>query len=159
MVSRWLPLCLSVCHIVISGWLPLCPSVCHIVISGWLPLCLSVCQCVRLSYICPSVFLFLDDNLSKYQWNFTKLGLCIDILDFWLLMGKFRQFLSVICLPHIRIFISTWLLYKVKINGFSLNLVCALRLCRSGLGLLMRKFYQFLTVVCPQYICYLVSGQ
>ena len=26
--------------------------------------------------------LFPDDNLSKHQWNFTKLGMCIDILEF-----------------------------------------------------------------------------
>ena len=30
-----------------------------------------------------SIFLFLDDNLSKNQWNFTKLGLCIDIMEIW----------------------------------------------------------------------------
>ena len=33
----------------------------------------------------------------------------------------------------------------VNINGFSPNLVCALILWRSGLGLLMGKFRQFLT--------------
>ena len=32
----------------------------------------------------PSIFfLFLDDNLSKHQWIFTKLGMCIDIVDIW----------------------------------------------------------------------------
>ena len=38
---------------------------------------------VRLSYIYLSVFLFLVDNLSKYQWIFTKLGMCIDIVEIW----------------------------------------------------------------------------
>ena len=33
----------------------------------------------------------------------------------------------------------------VNFNGFSLNLVCALILWRSGLGLLMGKFRQFFT--------------
>ena len=28
-----------------------------------------------------SIFSFLDDNFSKYQWIFTKLGMGIDILD------------------------------------------------------------------------------
>ena len=37
----------------------------------------------------------------------------------------------------------TW----VNINGFSPNLVCGLILWRSGLGLLMGKFRQFLTVL------------
>ena len=27
------------------------------------------------------VFSFLDYNLSKYQWIFTKLGMCIDIVE------------------------------------------------------------------------------
>ena len=26
-----------------------------------------------------SVFLFPDENLSKYQWSFIKLGMCIDM--------------------------------------------------------------------------------
>ena len=28
-----------------------------------------------------SVFSFLDDHLNKYQQIFTKLGMCIDIVD------------------------------------------------------------------------------
>ena len=28
-----------------------------------------------------SLFSFLDDNFSKYQWIFTKLGMCIDIVE------------------------------------------------------------------------------
>ena len=52
-------------------------------------------------YICLSVFSFLDNNLSKYQWIFTILGMCIDIGEIWfrIAMGKFCQFLTVIC-PH-----------------------------------------------------------
>ena len=47
--------------------------------------------------VCPSVrFSFPDDNLSKHQWIFTKLGVRIDIVDIGLglLMGKFRQTLT-----------------------------------------------------------------
>ena len=29
------------------------------------------------------IFLFPDDNLSKPQWIFTKLGMCIDIVEIW----------------------------------------------------------------------------
>ena len=36
----------------------------------------------------------------------------------------------------------------VNIYGLSLNLVCALILWRSGLGLLMGRFRQFLIVTC-----------
>ena len=28
-----------------------------------------------------SIFSFQDDNFIKYQWIFTKLGVCIDIVD------------------------------------------------------------------------------
>ena len=50
------------------------------------------CLCVH-----PSVsFSFTDDNLSKHQWIFTKLGMCIDIVEVWfgLLMDKFRKFFT-----------------------------------------------------------------
>ena len=29
------------------------------------------------------IFSFPDDNSSKRQWIFTKLGMCIDIVDIW----------------------------------------------------------------------------
>ena len=31
----------------------------------------------------PSVFCFAYDNLSKHQWIFNKLGMCIDIVEIW----------------------------------------------------------------------------
>ena len=42
------------------------------------------------------MILFLDDILSKRQWIFTKLGVCIDIVEIWLglLMSKFYQCLT-----------------------------------------------------------------
>ena len=30
------------------------------------------------------IFSFPDDNLSKRQWIFTKLGMCIDIVEIWI---------------------------------------------------------------------------
>ena len=30
-----------------------------------------------------SDFSFPDDNLSKYQWTFTKLGVCIGVVEPW----------------------------------------------------------------------------
>ena len=61
--------------------------------------CPSVSQSVSRTYVRPSVrFSFPDDNLSKQQWIFTKLGMCIDIMEIWfgiaMLMGKFRQFFT-----------------------------------------------------------------
>ena len=29
------------------------------------------------------IFSFSDDNLSKFQWIFTKLDVCIDIVEIW----------------------------------------------------------------------------
>ena len=56
-----------------------------------------------------SLFLFQDDNYSKYQWISTKLSVCIDIVDIWLgfddgLISSI--FDRVICPRHIHIFIS-----------------------------------------------------
>ena len=44
----------------------------------------------------PSIFSFPDVNLSKHQWIFTKLGMCIDIVEIWfgIANGQFRQFLT-----------------------------------------------------------------
>ena len=47
---------------------------------GWPCVCPSICQ----SYVCPSICVsFPDDKLSKHQWIFTKLGMCIDIVEIW----------------------------------------------------------------------------
>ena len=37
-----------------------------------------------------SIFSFLKVNLSEYQWIFTKLGMCIDILEIWFVL-YFRE--------------------------------------------------------------------
>ena len=67
---------------------------------------LCICTFTHLSSVCMS---FLNDNLSKHQWIFTKLDMCIDITEIWfgIING---QILSIfdrgICPPHIHIFIS-----------------------------------------------------
>ena len=38
---------------------------------------------ICLRHICISIFSFLDDNWSKSKWIFTKLGICIDIVEIW----------------------------------------------------------------------------
>ena len=38
---------------------------------------------ICLSYVRPSVLSFPDNDLSKCQWIFTKLGMCIDIVEIW----------------------------------------------------------------------------
>ena len=56
---------------------------------------------VRRSYVRP---FFVSDNLSKNQWIFTKLGMCIDIVD--VLFGISSNFYGVICPRHAHIFVS-----------------------------------------------------
>ena len=107
--------------------------------------------CVRPSvypsYICPSVrFSFPDDNLSKHQWIFTKLGMCIDIVKIWFgisngqISSNFYGDLPETC-PYFRFRTITW----VNNKGFSPNLLYASTLRRSGLGSLMGKFRQIFT--------------
>ena len=46
----------------------------------WTSVCLSVHLSVVRTYV---LLLFLDENLSKHQWIFTKLAMCIDIVEIW----------------------------------------------------------------------------
>ena len=110
----------------VSSWTSVCPSVSH--------------MSVHIS--------FLDDYLSKHQRIFTKLGMCIDIVEIWYgiasgqILSNFDSYLpeTYFCFQ-----IITW----GNIKGFQPNLVHALILRRSGLRLLMGRFHQFLTVICP----------
>ena len=55
------------------------------------------------------IFLYPDDNLSKRQWIFTKLGMCIDIMEIWfgIANGQISSiFDGVICPRHAHIFVS-----------------------------------------------------
>ena len=70
-------------------------------VSRWSSVCPSVCLTVRFS--------FSDDNLSKHQWIFTKLGICIDIEELWfgIVNGQISSnFYGVLCPKHAHIFVS-----------------------------------------------------
>ena len=58
----------------------------------------------HLSFVRPSVFSFLYDNLSKFQWIFTKLDVCIDIVEIWFGIAN-GQFSSIfdrdVCPQHV----------------------------------------------------------
>ena len=69
----------------------------------------SVSPSVHPSYIRLSVRSFPDDNLSEDQWIFTKLGMCIDIVEIWfgIANGQISSiFYGVICLRNAHIFVS-----------------------------------------------------
>ena len=61
-------------------------------------------------------------------------------------MGKFRQLLTALS-AAIRPYFRLRTITLSNINGFSPNLVCALILWKSGLGLLMDKFPHFFDIV------------
>ena len=55
------------------------------------------------------IFSFPDDNLSKHKWIFTKLGMCIDIVEicFGIANGQIlSNFDGVICPRHAHICVS-----------------------------------------------------
>ena len=89
---------------------------------------------IELSARYTSVCSFPGDNLSKYQWIFTKRSMCIDIVDiqFGIANGQILSFLQpnlpATC-PYFRFRATT----SVNVNRFSPNLVCALIKYRSGL--------------------------
>ena len=54
-----------------------------------------------------SIFSFPDDNLSKRQWIFTKLGMCIDVVEIWFGIANgqiLSDFDGVFCPRHAHIF-------------------------------------------------------
>ena len=55
------------------------------------------------------IFSFPYDNMSKHQWIFTKLGMCIDIVEIWFGIAN-GQILSIFdggtCPRHAHIFVS-----------------------------------------------------
>ena len=80
--------------------------------------------CVRPSVVRPSVrFSFPDDKLSRRQWIFTKLGMCIYIVEIWFGIANGQissNFDRVICPRHAHIFIfrtitskCQWILTKL----------------------------------------------
>ena len=91
------------------------------------------------------IFWFPEDNFSKCQGILTKLGTCTDIVEIWFgivngqISSNLGSYLSEPC-PNFCFWTITW----VNIKGSQLNLVHALILRRSGLGLLMGKFHQCL---------------
>ena len=77
-----------------------------IMVSHWMSVCLSILQSVSHTSVRIS---FPDDNLRKHQWIFTKLGVCIDIVEIWFGIANGRissNFDGVICPILVHIFVS-----------------------------------------------------
>ena len=73
-------------------------------------MCPSIPPSVVHSCVRPSVhILFSDVNLSKYQWVFTKLGMCIGIVEIWFGIANGQIWSNIdggICQGHVHIFVS-----------------------------------------------------
>ena len=81
----------------------------HTIVAGYYGFMLVLCESVHLSVRRPSVSPFSDDNLNKHQWIFTKLGMCIDIVEIWfgIANGQISSiFDGVVCPRHAHIFVS-----------------------------------------------------
>ena len=50
-----------------------------------------------------------------------------------------------VSLSYVSLYVCSWMIARANVNGFSTDLVYSLILWRSGFGLLMGKFRQFLT--------------
>ena len=55
----------------------------HTIVAGYCGFTLDVSVSILLSVRLSICYSFQDDNLSKHQWIFTRLGMCIDIVDIW----------------------------------------------------------------------------
>ena len=64
---------------------------------------------VSRTSVCPCVFSFLDDNLSKRQWIFSKLRMCLDIVEIWFGIDNGQissNVYGITCLRHAHIIVS-----------------------------------------------------
>ena len=78
----------------------------HTIVVGYYGFSLDVRVSVRPTSV---RVLFPDDNLSKHLWIFTKLGMCIDIVEIWFGIANgqiLSNFYGVICSRHAHIFVS-----------------------------------------------------
>ena len=82
----------------------------HTIVAGYYGFKLVVRASVPVSIHRPSVrFSFLDDNLSKHQCVFTKLDMCIDIVEIWfgIANGQISSIFDGVISPrHAHIFVS-----------------------------------------------------
>ena len=64
---------------------------------------MSICEDIHSSVVRLLVFSFMDNNLSKCQWIFTKLDVCIDIVEIWFgivygqISSVFQSYLPATC--------------------------------------------------------------
>ena len=95
------------------------------------------------------IFSFPDDNLSKYQWIFSKLGMCIDIREIWFeidnrqnLTRVIGPLLSVLTFPDDNLSKYRWIFTKL---GMCIDIVVIWFWIANG------------RIICPQPSAFLLS--
>ena len=73
-----------------------------------------------------SVFWFPGDNFSKCHWIYTKLAMCIDIVEicFGIANGQILSVFDKSYLPVTHPYFRFRTITCVNLNGFSQNLMC-----------------------------------
>ena len=118
----------------------------------------SIMLAVRVS-VRPSIFSFPDDNLNKYQLIFTKLDVCIDIVESWfgIVNGQISSFfdsylptMSEFTFPHDNFSKYQWIFAKL---GVCIDIV------KIWLGIVNGQISSiFDRVICLRYVHILISG-
>ena len=117
----------------------------------WMFVCLCVGLSIPLSVVCPSVFRFQMVtwvNVNEFSPNLVC-GLIFWRSGLGLLMGKFHQVLTELSAQDMPIFLFPDNNFLSKCHGILTKLGTCIDIEETGLGLLMGKFCQFLTVICP----------
>ena len=99
----------------------------HTIVAEYYGNTLAVRVSVRPSVCRTSVRPYFRFWTSKCQWIFTKIGVCIDIMDIW--FGIVNEHISSFFdsyLPATAPYFHFRMITLVNINGFSPNLICAL---------------------------------
>ena len=125
------------------------------VVAGYYGFTLVVHESVR-----PSVrFSFPDDNLSKHQWIFTKLGMCIDIVEilFGIANGQIRQFFTELSAQDTPIF--SFPDYNLSKQGIFTKLAICIDIKEIWFGIANGQISSnFYGVMCPRHAHIFVSG-
>ena len=87
-------------------------GMCIDIVEVWFGIANGQISSIFNSVIClpyMSVFSFLDNNLRKYQSIFTKLGMCIDIIEIWFVIvnGKISSIFDRVICPSIMFSLSS----------------------------------------------------
>ena len=104
------------------------------------------------------VFSFQDDNFSKFLWIFTKLGVCIDIMEIWfrIVNGQISLiFDRVNCLRYIRFSFP-----NDNLSSYPIKLGVCIDIVETLFGIADGQISSiFDKVICPWHVLVFISGR